>query len=236
VRLDGRLAQEERAADLGVRQAATNATSTSPSRSVSGSSRARAAARRPSCAVAANRSTSARVTEGLSFASPRATTRTALTTFTLVPRRGRVLAAKLVGAVLLGVGVMGFALAVAALATVGVAEVRDTAPVWGEVGRQVGGSLLASVLNIVMGAAFGALLGQTAVAIALFYVAPQAWALVGTAVFRGNAEWLDVYAAFGRLSEFEVAGHRAQIAVSVTARVVAPMLLGTLRSLRRNVS
>ncbi len=96
------------------------------------------------------------------------TQRTALTTFTLVPRRGRVLAAKLVGAVLLGVVVMGFALAVAALATVGVAEVRDTAPVWGEVGRQVGGSLLASVLNIVRGAAFGALLGQTAVAIALF--------------------------------------------------------------------
>ncbi len=164
------------------------------------------------------------------------TQRTALTTFTLVPRRGRVLAAKIVVALGLGLVVMAFAAGVASLALLVAASVHDVTPVWGDAWGVVGGSLVASSLNVVMGAAFGALIAQTAVAIAVFFVAPVLWQVAGRAALRDDAEWLDVFQAFGRLSDFDVAGHWPQVATSALVWVVVPLVLGTMRAFRRDVS
>ena len=162
--------------------------------------------------------------------------RTALTTYTLVPRRGRVLAAKLVSAILLGTLAMVFSLAVAALALVAGAAAHGDPAVWGDPGRVVAGSLVASGLNLLMGAAFGALLGQTAVAVAVFLLAPTLWQLAGPALLHDDARWLDVFAAFGDLSDLSTGGHTGQVVVAVAAWVGLPLLLGTLRSMRRDVS
>lgn len=164
------------------------------------------------------------------------TQRTALTTFTLVPRRGRVVAAKLVAAAVLGAAAMAFALGVAALALVAAAAGHDVSPQWGDVGRVVAGSLVSSGLNLLMGAAFGALVGQTAVAIAVFFVAPTLWGVAGTALLGDDARWLDVFSAFGALSDLGTGGQGGQIVTAVAVWVGLPLLLGTLRSLRRDVS
>jgi hypothetical protein len=42
-----------------------------------------------------------------------------------------------------------------------------------------------------MGAAFGAVIAQTAVANLVVFIAPTVWALVGPALFKDNADWLD---------------------------------------------
>lgn len=164
------------------------------------------------------------------------TQRTALTTFSLVPRRGRVLAAKLAAAVLVGAAVMAFVLAVAAAALLLASGLEGTAPVWGDVGSVVGGSLVASALNVTMGAAFGAAIAQSAAAITVFLVAPTLWQVVGTALLGDDAQWLDVFQAFGRLSSFELAGHGPQVVTSVLAWVAVPLAFGWVRALRRNVS
>jgi ABC-type transport system involved in multi-copper enzyme maturation permease subunit len=162
--------------------------------------------------------------------------RTALTTFTLVPRRGRVVTAKLVAAAVLGAATMVFALGVAALALVVAAAGHDVSPQWGDVGRVVAGSLVSSGLNLLMGAAFGALLAHTAVALVVFFVAPTLWGVAGTALLRDNARWLDVSSAFGDLSDLGTAGHGGQIATAVAVWVGLPLALGTWRALRRDVS
>ena len=52
-----------------------------------------------------------------------------------------------------------------------------------------------------MGAAFGAVIAQTAVAILVYFIAPTAWSLAGPALFKDNANWLDVFGAFGRIAD-----------------------------------
>jgi hypothetical protein len=165
------------------------------------------------------------------------TQRTALTTFTLVPRRGRVLAAKLVAAVALGV-VLTLVVTVVAAATTALGGAIDGQPVvWGELHRVVGGTLVAGSLNVLMGAAFGALIGYTPAAVTLFFVAPTAWSvLAGTVLTGDRGEWFDIFVAFGRLSDFQVAGHWLRIGTALLVWIAIPLLLGTLRSLRRNVS
>lgn len=164
------------------------------------------------------------------------TQRTALTTFTLVPRRGRVLAAKLVAALVLGAVTMAFALVCAAGALLVASAVHDTTPVWEDAGRAVAGALVAAGLNVVMGAAFGALLQQTAVAVSAYLLVPTLWQLAAPALLGDGARWLDVFGAFGSLVDLETAGHWPQIATSIGAWVVLPLLLGTWRSLRRDAS
>lgn len=164
------------------------------------------------------------------------TQRTALTTFTLVPRRGRVLAAKLAAALVLGTAVMLFVLGVAAAALLAASGLEGTTPAWGDAASVVGGSLVTSALNVVMGAAFGAAIAQSAAAITVFLVAPTLWQVAGTALLGDDAQWLDVFQAFGRLSSFELAGHGPQVVTSVLAWVAVPLAFGWVRALRRNVS
>lgn len=164
------------------------------------------------------------------------TQRTALTTFTLVPRRGRVLAAKLAAALVLGTAVMLLVLGVAAAALLAASGLEGTTPVWGDTASVVGGSLVTSALNVVMGAAFGAAIAQSAAAITVFLVAPTLWQVAGTALLGDDAQWLDVFQAFGRLSSFELAGHGPQVVTSVLAWVAVPLVFGWVRALRRNVS
>jgi hypothetical protein len=164
------------------------------------------------------------------------TQRTALTTFTLVPRRGRVLGAKLTAAVLLGAALTLAVVGVAAGGALVGGTIDGQAVAWGEAGRAVGGTVVASTLNVLMGAAFGALVMYTPVAVTLFYLAPTAWAIAGPAVLKDGSEWLDVDTAFGRLSDFSLAGHWVQTGTALLFWVALPLALGTVRSLRRNVS
>jgi ABC-type transport system involved in multi-copper enzyme maturation permease subunit len=164
------------------------------------------------------------------------TQRTALTTFTLTPRRLRVLAAKFTAAVVLGllVTVVVDAIAAAGLVLRGLVLHADVA--WGNLGSVLGGSAVSAALALVMGAAIGALVMQTAVAIVAYFVAPNIVLLAVASTMPDKAPWVDVNEAFGWLSRFDVSGHVGQLVTPLLLWIAVPFAVGLWRSVRRNVS
>ena len=112
--------------------------------------------------------------------------RTALITFTLVPKRMRVMSAKIAASLVLGAIVLVIALVVAVVAI---------AAVGGEwtMGLGVFGQIaLLCVTAILTGVAFGAAFLSSAPAIVLYFALPIAWAALGSIPFLNDAaQWLD---------------------------------------------
>jgi hypothetical protein len=163
------------------------------------------------------------------------TQRTALTTFTLSPRRVRVQLAKFVSAIVLSAVVLTATSLLALAATaIGGATGGDGASYAGMGGALVG-AYLTTALNVTMGAAFGAVIAQTAVAILVFFVAPTAWSLAGPALFKDNADWLDVFGAFGRIAERDLHGMVPQTLTAIGVWIVLPTIIGLWASSRREV-
>lgn len=163
------------------------------------------------------------------------TQRTALTTFTLSPRRGRVLAAKFVSAFGLAMAALAVvvAMTVGAVALGGLITGQD--PSYAAFGSDVRGLVITTSLQVIMAAGFGALAAQTAVAVGAFLVAPTAWAVAGPLLFGDNAQWLDVFAAYGRLASSSPLTDLPQTITAITLWVVLPATVGVVRSLRREV-
>lgn len=164
------------------------------------------------------------------------TQRTALTTFTLTPRRLRVLAAKFTAAVVLGLLVTAVVDAIAAVGLVVRGLVIGADVTWGNVGSTLGGSAVSAALALIMGAAIGALVMQTAVAIVAYFVAPNVVLLAVATSMPGKAPWVDVNEAFGWLSRFDVSGHVGQLVTPLLLWVAVPFAVGLWRSVHRNVS
>jgi ABC-2 type transport system permease protein len=164
--------------------------------------------------------------------------RTALTTFALVPDRSRVLVAKLLASlvpatafVVLGVGVA------AASRALGGAMGRSEGS-WSLPPELVGGVLLASVIWVVMGVAFGMLLGSPALAIVLYFVLPTLWSMLGAMVKKVEeaARWLDTNQTVAALNTPGMTGGEwAKLGTSVAVWVVLPLLIGLIRLVRREV-
>jgi ABC-type transport system involved in multi-copper enzyme maturation permease subunit len=160
--------------------------------------------------------------------------RTALTTFTLAPRRLPVFAAKYVAALIVSLAVMATGLVVSAGVTVLAGVVHDTGASFAGAGEFLRSALIVVGLQMTMAAAFGALAGQTPLALVGFYIAPTVWGSAGTAIFGDSAEWFDVFAAYGRLTSNEPFESLAQTVVSVAIWVVVPAVVGIARALRRD--
>lgn len=163
------------------------------------------------------------------------TQRTALTTFTLSPRRGRVLAAKFVSAFGLAMAVLAVvvAMTLGAVALGGLITGQD--PSYAQFGTDLRGLIVLTSLQVIMAAGFGALAAQTAVAVGAFLVAPTAWALVGPLLFGDNAQWLDVFSAYGRLASSAPLTDLPQTLTAIAVWVVLPTTVGVIRSMRREV-
>lgn len=161
--------------------------------------------------------------------------RTALSTFILVPRRGRVLTAKVAAAGLLSTAATVLVTAMTALAVVVGAGITGDTPIWEGTVDAVTGATLTAVLNLMMAVGVGALAGNTAVALVAFYVLPTGWAVAGPAVFGRNAEWLDLFGAFEQIAIQQVHTPWPKIAVALAVWVVLPLVVGVVMSLRRDV-
>lgn len=163
------------------------------------------------------------------------TQRTALTTFTLSPRRVRVQLAKFVSAIVLSIMVLTVTslLALAATALGGV--VGGDGATYAGLGGALAGAYLTTALNVVMGAAFGAVIAQTAVAILVFFITPTAWSLAGPSLFKDNADWLDVFGAFGRIAERDLNGMVPETLTAIGVWIVLPTIAGLWASSRREV-
>ncbi|MFT4188303.1 MAG: ABC transporter permease [Aeromicrobium sp.] len=96
--------------------------------------------------------------------------RTALTTFTLVPSRARVITAKLLGVVGIGVVSMLIAAAVGSIGTVVSPALAGTEPIWDTSLAQFAQIILANELGMLTGFMLGVLLRNTPAAIVAYFV------------------------------------------------------------------
>ncbi|WBB88869.1 ABC transporter permease [Verrucosispora sp. WMMC514] len=164
--------------------------------------------------------------------------RTALTTFALVPRRERVITAKLVAVVLAALGAVLSSLAFAAVGTA-IAGATGGAGTWRIEGALVAHAVVFQVASVLMGAGFGLLLLNTPLAIVSYLVLPIIWSIVGELVRPLNraAEWLDTGRTMEPLFTAEVtAGQWQRLAVSLVLWLVVPVVAGTVRAMRREVA
>ncbi|RIV36804.1 ABC transporter permease [Micromonospora radicis] len=164
--------------------------------------------------------------------------RTALTTFALVPRRERVIIAKLATLVVAALASLLASFAVAAVATL-VAGATGGAGSWRIEGTLILHATVFQVANVLLGAGFGLLLLNTPLAIVTYLVLPNAWAIVGELVrpLRRAAEWLDVGRTMEPLFTPEItAGQWGRLGVSLLVWLVVPLLAGLVRTMRREVT
>jgi ABC-type transport system involved in multi-copper enzyme maturation permease subunit len=164
--------------------------------------------------------------------------RTALSTFTLVPARGRVIAAKLAAGVLVAMAATVVTAAIAALANLLGGAIGGDGT-WSIGGTLLAQCLLAQVVAVLMGLGFGALLMNSPLAIVLYFALPTVWSIL-TATISGLkpiAPWLDLNDASTPMTEHGLTSTEwAHLGVSAAIWVVVPLVLGTVRALRREVA
>lgn len=163
--------------------------------------------------------------------------RTAMTTFALEPRRGRVVAAKIVSTVLLGLSTIVVATALAAVGRL-VAGLRGVESGWGLDWWIGGGMALMIILSMLQGVAFGLALLNTPAAIVAFFAIPTLLPLMYLVSWlRTPAEWLDMSSTTAplMLGEALTGEQWAHLAVSMIVWVGVPLVIGVWRVLRREV-
>ena len=164
--------------------------------------------------------------------------RTALITFTLVPNRGRVLIAKIAAGALIALAATAATGALGAVANViGAATGGDGS--WRLDPSLIWQTVLLQVIFVLMGIGFGALLLNTPLAIVIFFALPTVWTILAESIsaLQDAARWLDLNATSQALMEADMtSGEWARLAASAGVWVVLPVLIGTFRVLRREVS
>ncbi|GEP38944.1 hypothetical protein NPS01_26070 [Nocardioides psychrotolerans] len=166
--------------------------------------------------------------------------RTAMVTFALAPSRTKVIAAKTVAALILGVAAFAAAVLIAALATVlgGASEGFEglTATVFVLF-------LALQLLTVLQGLAYGLILLNTPAAIVTFFVLPIASSIVFALVpfLSDVAPWFDLgtaqqplFTSFG--GEENLTGeHYAQLGTTALIWIVLPFMAGWARVMRAEV-
>ena len=164
------------------------------------------------------------------------TQRTALTTYALVPRRGRVLTAKLAAVLLVGTAAVAVVAALAALAALVGAQVAGDSVSWDGAARVLGGQLLSTLLLVLLGAGLGALVQQTPAALITYFVAPVLVVAAGAALLGDRVEWFSVLTATARVGALDLSGAVAPTLTALALWIALPLALGAARTLRRDVS
>jgi ABC-2 type transport system permease protein len=157
--------------------------------------------------------------------------RTGLTTFALVPQRGRVIGAKLVAATILTLVSVAVCLLVATLGNLA------SGGSWSFGLDGAGRGALYGVLAMAGGFALGLTFMNSALAITLYFTVPTAWTALGDGIraLEKPAQWLDMERAAGPLLDANVAMNGtdwAQIATASALWIGLFLLVGLWR-LRR---
>jgi ABC-2 type transport system permease protein len=158
-----------------------------------------------------------------------------LVTFTQEPRRHRVVAAKVLSGLALALlgAVVAFAISAAAMAA---SDTLGRSVTWSTDWKYIIGFALFVIANSLMGMAFGALLLNTPAAIVMFLVLPTLWTLLSFGWLKDLGRWLDTAQTYRYVLESDWNGHTGPIMVSLAVWVALPLTLGTVRTLRREVS
>jgi ABC-type transport system involved in multi-copper enzyme maturation permease subunit len=162
--------------------------------------------------------------------------RTAMVTFTLTPHRGRVMLAKTLAALALGLAAILVAVVVAALATL---AGGGTDPWQGIGADDFGKFVILEVSAILQGLAFGLVFLNSAVAIVTFFILPTAFSILSSLwkALEKAQPWIDLGTSQQPLfSGADVSTEQwAQLATGSALWIVLPFLIGLLRVLRREV-
>ncbi len=170
-----------------------------------------------------------------------ASQRNGLVTFTLEPRRPRMVLAKFLAGIALAVGVMVLAVVLAMLGTL-LGIVTGSDPSWSLDGGLVFNALfLSTMIGIFVGFALAMLIMNTAGAIVAYFaftlILPTAVGLLGliSDTFEDLAPWIEFNTAQAPLisSPYSPTGEEwAQIATSGTIWLIIPLVIGIWRLLR----
>ena len=164
---------------------------------------------------------------------------TALTTFTLVPRRSRIIAAKAAaGAVLAAVPATVVCIAVSPAVPLAVAD-QGQSGLWQDAGLVFGYAFVFQVLNVLLGVGFGVLCRSTPAAVVAYFVIPTAWSiLTGTvSAMAATGRWLDPSTAWNHLAGGTVTATTwAQVATRPRSWIALPALAGGWHVLHRPVN
>lgn len=167
--------------------------------------------------------------------------RTGLTTFTLVPHRGRVIGAKAITAVGVGIASMVVAMAIGALGNVVGALIRGVDMTWNVGGGDIARILFINVLNLLIGFMLGVLIRNSPAAIVGYFVysfvIPTIFGALGGAQqwFADLQPWVDFNYSLNRMYESGPAQDWATLGVSGLIWLVIPLAIGTRFVLRSEV-
>jgi len=168
--------------------------------------------------------------------------RTGLTTYTLVPWRGRVITAKLLVTLAIGVVSMGIALLVGVVGNLVAAAITGNDVVWGVSVAEFLQIVLANILGMLVGFTLGALFRSSPAAIVGYFVyslvLPGALAALAAFQewFRDVQPWVDVNYAITRLFDQSMtAEYWQQLGVTTLVWLWIPLALGLRAILRAEV-
>lgn len=169
-----------------------------------------------------------------------ASQRNGLVTFTLEPRRARVVAAKFIAGLVLALGVLVLASVMAVLGTL-LGSATGGSPTWSVDGNLLfNGFVLGNLIGILVGFAIAMLLMNTPAAIVAYFayslILPIAVGILGalSSGFAEVAPWIEFNTAQTPLfmGDYTPTGQQwAQIATSGTIWLVVPLVLGIRRLL-----
>jgi ABC-2 type transport system permease protein len=170
------------------------------------------------------------------------TQRSGLSTFTLIPHRGRVIAAKAVATVIIAVASMVVAMVIGALGNILGTAITGTATVWDVSFVHLSDIVLANVLGMLLGFMLGVLIRNSAGAIVGYFVVSFVLTglselLAGTSAWWfDNRAWVDFNVAQGVLFNGGlVARDWAHLATASGIWLVIPLAIGLRLLLRSEV-
>ncbi len=162
--------------------------------------------------------------------------RTALTTFAVTPRRGRVVAAKLAAVMVVAVTAVLLVAAASAAATLVVGSVTGDVVSWDGAARLVAGTAVAGSLAMLLGAGLGALLQQNGSALVAYFLAPVLVTIAGEAVLGDGVLWVAILAVLADVGDLDLTGALAPALTSIALWIALPLTAGVVRTVRREVS
>jgi ABC-type transport system involved in multi-copper enzyme maturation permease subunit len=164
--------------------------------------------------------------------------RTALSTFTLVPSRARVMVAKLTASVVCSVVALALCLVVAAGATALHPASGPGVSAWSLHAVLIPQGFAYLATAMITGVAFGAALLVSAPAIVLYLLLPTIWSALANSIsaLDGVANWLDPSNTLDVMARHSLSAlDWAQAGTTLALWMVLPLAIGWWRVMRRDV-
>jgi hypothetical protein len=168
--------------------------------------------------------------------------RSGLTTFTLVPHRSRIIGAKVISSVAVGIASMLFAFVVGVVGNLVGAAVTGTDLVWDVSFAEAVNIVLGSLLGLLTGTMLGMLIRSSAGALVAYFVyallLPTVSGILATNQewFRDVQPWIDLNFAQGALFVGTLTGEQwANVAVTAVTWLVLPAIVGLRLVMRSEV-